>query len=85
MPMPGNPYPLYFQIFRGEYIYKTQKKQMHTYLIIPTHLLHQVYIENLFIQCNDDQNGPFKIILHNAWLPLSKVESFFFYKIRVHE
>jgi len=30
-------------ISRGEYIYKTQKKQMHTYLIIPTHLLHQFH------------------------------------------
>ena len=29
-------------LVRGEYIYKTQKKQMHTYLIIPTHLLHEV-------------------------------------------
>ena len=31
-------------ISRGEYIFKTQKKQMHTYLIIPTHLLHPLHL-----------------------------------------
>ena len=32
-------------ISRGEYIYKTQRKQMHTYLVMPTHLLHQLHHE----------------------------------------
>ena len=32
-------------ISRGEYIAKTQRKQMHTYLVIPTHLLHQLHHE----------------------------------------
>ena len=30
-------------VSRGEYINKTQKKQMQTFLIIPTHLLQQLH------------------------------------------
>ena len=33
-----------YSLFRGEYIYKTQKKQVQTFLIIPTHLLQQLHL-----------------------------------------